>query len=44
VILVDLFGVQSLTDSFGAILLCEGVGTAVGTPIAGKFCVMLLQM
>jgi MFS family permease len=35
IVLVDLFGVNKLSDTFGAILFCCGVGTAVGTPIAG---------
>jgi len=39
VILADLFGVERLSDSFGAIMLCEGLGTTVGVPIAGKSCV-----
>lgn len=34
-ILADLFGVECLSDSFGAILLCEGLGTTLGVPVAG---------
>ena len=37
VILADLFGVECLADSFGAILLCEGIGTTLGVPVAGKY-------
>jgi len=37
VILADLFGIDRLSDTFGAILCCEGVGAAIGVPLAGKF-------
>jgi len=38
VISADLFGVRRQSETLGAVLCCEGVGTAIGAPIAGKFC------
>ncbi|KAK0403713.1 hypothetical protein QR680_017082 [Steinernema hermaphroditum] len=36
VLLVDLLGVDKLTNAFGLLLLFQGVGTVFGPPIAGK--------
>ncbi|KHJ90232.1 hypothetical protein OESDEN_09927 [Oesophagostomum dentatum] len=35
VILVDLLGLDKLTNAFGLLLLWQGVGTVFGPPIAG---------
>ena len=36
IIIVDLVGVDKLSDAFGVLLLFQGVAVAIGTPIAGK--------
>lgn len=36
VLLVDLLGLEKLTNAFGLILLFQGVATLVGPPIVGK--------
>lgn len=36
VLLVDLIGIEKLTNAFGLILLFQGVGTVIGPPISGK--------
>lgn len=36
VLLVDLLGVEKLTNAFGLLLLFQGIGTVFGPPIAGK--------
>ena len=36
VILVDLLGLDKLSNSFGIVLLFQGVGTIIGPPIVGK--------
>lgn len=35
VILVDLLGVERLSKAFGMLILFQGIGTAIGTPIGG---------
>ncbi|CAD5229360.1 unnamed protein product [Bursaphelenchus okinawaensis] len=35
VVLVDLIGVEKLTNAFGLLLLVQGIATVVGPPIAG---------
>lgn len=37
VILVDLVGLDSLTNAFGLMLLFQGIASLVGAPIAGEF-------
>ena len=37
VILVDLLGLDKLTNAFGLLLLFQGVATLIGPPIAGKY-------
>lgn len=37
VILVDLLGLEKLTNAFGLLLLFQGIASLVGPPIAGKF-------
>jgi hypothetical protein len=39
VILVDLFGIERLTNAFGILLLFQGIATFIGPPFAG----MVLQ-
>ncbi|CAG9533868.1 unnamed protein product [Cercopithifilaria johnstoni] len=36
VLLVDLVGIEKLTNAFGLILLFQGVGTIIGPPISGQ--------
>ena len=36
IIIVDLVGVNKLSDAFGVLLLFQGVAVALGTPIVGK--------
>lgn len=36
VILVDLLGLERLTNAFGLLLLFQGIASLVGPPIAGK--------
>ena len=36
IILVDLLGMEKLTNSYGLIMLAEGVANLVGPPLAGK--------
>ncbi|VDM92411.1 unnamed protein product, partial [Onchocerca ochengi] len=36
VLLVDLIGIEKLTNAFGLILLFQGIGTIVGPPISGQ--------
>ncbi|CAD5118412.1 DgyrCDS7122 [Dimorphilus gyrociliatus] len=35
IVLVDLLGVQRLTNAFGILLLFQGIATVIGTPIGG---------
>ena len=37
VVLVDLLGIERLTNSFGLLLLFQGVATIVGPPVAGMY-------
>lgn len=41
VILVDLLGLDKLTNAFGILLLFQGIASLVGPPLAGKFCVLV---
>ena len=36
IIVVDLVGVDKLSDAFGVLLLFQGVAVALGTPLTGK--------
>ena len=36
VVLVDLLGLDKLTDAFGLLLLFQGVASVIGPPIIGK--------
>jgi hypothetical protein len=36
IIIVDLVGVDKLSDAFGVLLLFQGVAVAIGPPIVGK--------
>ncbi|CAF3989976.1 unnamed protein product [Rotaria sordida] len=35
IVLIDLVGINKLSDAFGVFLLFVGIGTAIGTPIVG---------
>lgn len=36
VILVDLLGLENLTNAFGLLLLFQGIASIVGPPVGGK--------
>ena len=36
IVLVDIVGIEKLSDAFGVLLLFIGVATAIGTPIVGE--------
>ena len=36
IILVDIVGIEKLSDAFGVLLLFVGVATAIGSPIVGE--------
>lgn len=36
VILVDLLGLEKLTNAFGLLLLFQGIASFIGAPLAGK--------
>jgi len=35
-LLVDLLGLEKMTNSFGILIMFQGIATAVGPPLAGK--------
>lgn len=37
VVLVDLLGLDRLTNAFGLLLLCQGIASVIGPPIIGAF-------
>ena len=37
VVLVDLLGLDKLTNAFGLLLLFQGIASIIGPPIIGKF-------
>jgi hypothetical protein len=37
VILVDLLGLENLTNAFGLLLLFQGIASIVGPPVGGIF-------
>jgi predicted MFS family arabinose efflux permease len=37
VVLVDLLGLEKLTNAFGLLLLFQGAAAVIGPPIAGMF-------
>ena len=37
IILVELIGLENLTSSFGIIVLCQGMSSLFGAPLAGKW-------
>ena len=36
IIIVELLGIEKLTNSFGYLVLCQGLSTFIGSPIAGN--------
>lgn len=36
VVLVDLLGIEKLTNAFGLLLLFQGIASLIGPPFAGK--------
>lgn len=38
ILIVDLIGLEKLTNGFGLLLLFQGIATVIGSPIAGKCC------
>jgi len=42
IVLVDLLGLEKLSNAFGLVLLFQGIGAVPGSPFAGLFqCVFL---
>ena len=41
IILVDLLGMEKLTNAYGVIMLAEGISNLVGPPVAGKYIAVL---
>lgn len=39
VVLVDLLGLDKLTNAFGLLLLFQGIASVIGPPIIGKYMV-----
>ena len=37
VIMADLLGLEKLNSSFGLVVLCEGLASFIGAPLAGWF-------
>ena len=35
IVLVDLLGIEKLTNAFGLIILCRGAASMVGPPVTG---------
>lgn len=35
--MVELLGLEKLTNAFGLLLLFQGIAACIGTPLAGKF-------
>jgi MFS family permease len=40
IILVDIVGIDKLSDAFGVLLLFIGVATAIGTPVVGEYMIL----
>jgi MFS family permease len=40
IVLVDIVGIEKLSDAFGVLLLFIGVATAIGTPIVGEYLII----
>ena len=36
IVVVDLLGVDQLSDTFGLVSLCHGIASLIGPPVAGK--------
>lgn len=43
IIVVDLLGLEKLTNAFGIILLLQGIAAVIGSPLAGKLDQTLLK-
>ena len=43
IIVVDLLGLEKLTNGFGLILLFQGLGAVAGAPLAGDYYLYLLE-
>ena len=41
VVLVDLLGLQKLTNAFGLVLMFQGIASLAGPPIAGKHSILI---
>jgi hypothetical protein len=36
IIMVELMGLQKLTNAFGLVIMCQGISSYIGAPLAGK--------
>ena len=44
VVLVDLLGLDKLTNAFGLLLLFQGIASVIGPPIIGKNTITLIKI
>ena len=44
IVLVDLLGLEKLSNSFGLVLLFQGIGAVAGPPFAGLYGYVILQV
>lgn len=42
IIAVELMGLEKLTNAFGFLMLFQGLAAAIGAPIAGWYCILML--
>ena len=40
IIMVELMGIDKLTNAFGLVVLCQGLSSFIGSPIAGKYVIL----
>ena len=43
IVLVDIVGIEKLSDAFGVILLFMGIAAAIGSPITGEYWISNLR-
>jgi hypothetical protein len=42
--IVELTGLELLTNAFGVLLMFQGVAAAVGSPLLGKFKIIIIKL
>lgn len=43
IVLVDIVGIEKLSDAFGVLLLFMGIAAAIGSPIVGEYWISNLR-